>query len=233
MVTYPHPGPLPQAAGLSGEFSDLGCMSRSGAETSAILCLRDSEFGRDMRFQSSTFSQLLAPLDRRAVKAIARRHRGDAYAKLFDSWGHLVVTIFAQLSGADSLRGLEAEWNAYAQHHYHLGTGKLARSTLADASRRRPASLFAEVFGAVASLLDSGVRREGEAVVRIIDSTPIPLGKLCEGVKSNGRIRGMKVHVVFDPARDCPRVLDITDANVNDAQIGRTVAIEPGAVYCF
>jgi putative transposase len=186
-----------------------------------------------MRFQPSTFSQLLAPLDRRAVKAIAARHRGDAYAKSFGSWGHLVVAIFAQLSGADSLRGLETEWNAHTQHHYHLGTGKLARSTLADASRRRPAALFAEVFAGVAGLLDSGVRREGEALVRIIDSTPIPLGKLCDWVKSNGRIRGLKVHVVFDPADDCPRVLDITDANVNDAQIGRTVTIEPGAVYCF
>ena len=135
-----------RAQGCPGNFFILGCMSRSDAETSAILRLRDSEFGRDMRFQPSTFSQPLAPLDRRAVKAIEGRHRGDAYAKSFGSWGHLVVAIFAQLSGADSLRGLETEWNAHTQHHYHLGTGKLARSTLADASRRRPAALFAEVF---------------------------------------------------------------------------------------
>ena len=88
----------------------------------------------------------------------------------------------------------------------------LARSTLADASRRRPAALFAEVFAGVAGLLDGEVRREGEALVRIINSTPIPLGKLCDWVKSNGRIRGLKVHVVFDPANDCPRVLDSTGA---------------------
>ena len=70
-------------------------------------------------------------------------------------------------------------------------------------------------------------------MVRLIDSTPIPLGKLCEWAKSNGRIRGMKMHVVYDPKADCPRVLDITDANVNDAQIGRTIAIETGATYVF
>ena len=32
---------------------------------------------------------------------------------------------------------------------------------------------------------------------------------------------------------DCPRLLDLTDANVNDAQIGRTVGIEAGATYVF
>ena len=105
-----------------------------------------------MQFNSSIFSQLLAPLDRRAVKATVRRHRGDAYVKSFDGLAHLVVAIFAQFSAADSLRGLEAEWNAYTQHHYHLGTGKLARSTLSDANRRRPAVVFAEVFSELPGL---------------------------------------------------------------------------------
>jgi len=41
------------------------------------------------------------------------------------------------------------------------------------------------------------------------------------------------MHVVFDPRADCPSILDITNANVNDAQIGRTIAIEPGATYVF
>jgi len=41
------------------------------------------------------------------------------------------------------------------------------------------------------------------------------------------------MHVVYNPKADHPRVLDITDANVNDAQIDRTVAIEPGATYVF
>jgi hypothetical protein len=28
------------------------------------------------------------------------------------------------------------------------------------------------------------------------------------------------MHVVFDPKADCPSILDITNAKVNDAQIG-------------
>ena len=186
-----------------------------------------------MRFKPSIFGQLLAPLDRVGVAAIAERHDGEAYVKSFDSHDHLLVAIFAQFSGSSSLRGIEAEWNAHGQHHYHLGTGPVARSTLADANRRRPAAIFAEVFAGLAGRLDGRTRREGEALLRIIDATPIPLGSLCDWARSNGRIRGLKLHVVFDPERDCPRVLDITDATVNDIEVGRQLRLERGAVYTF
>lgn len=186
-----------------------------------------------MRFTSSILGKLLEPINRRQFEAIVARHEGDAYAKSFRSWEHLVSLIFAQFSAADSLRGLEASWNAHCQHHYHLASGPLTRSTLSDANKRRPVAIFAEIFGSTAAQLDRQTRRDGEAMVRLIDSTPIPLGKLCAWAKSNGRIKGMKMHVVYDPKADCPRILDMTNANINDAQIGRTVAIEAGATYVF
>jgi len=186
-----------------------------------------------MRFTPSIFGKLLEPIRRRQFDTLVARHAGDAYIKSFPSWNHLLALVYAQFSAAVSLRGLEAGWNANRQHHYHLGGGPLVRSTLSDANRRRPVGIFAETFSLVASQLDRQTRRDGAAMVKLIDATPIPLGKLCDWAKSNGRIRGLKLHVVFDPKADCPSVLDITDANVNDAQIGRTIAIEPGASYVF
>jgi IS4 transposase len=186
-----------------------------------------------MRFTPSILGKLVEPINRRRFQTIVDSHDGDAYDKSFKSWDHLMVLIYAQLSGAASLRSLEAGWNASSQHHYHLGSGLLRRSTLSDACRRRPVAVFAETFGLLANQLDRHMRREGTAMLRLIDSTPIPLGKCCDWAKSNGRIRGMKMHVIYDPNVDCPRILDITDANVNDAQIGRTIAIETGATYVF
>jgi putative transposase len=186
-----------------------------------------------MRFTPSIFGKLLEAIDRRQFRAIVDRHAGDAYVKTFTSWEHLVALIFAQLSCADGLRGLIASFNANSQHHYHLDSGPLSRSTLSDANRRRPAAVFAEAFSLLADQLDRQTRREGAQMLRLIDSTPVPLGKLCDWAKSNGRIRGLKIHVVYDPNADCPRILDITDANINDAQIGRTVAIASGATYVF
>jgi putative transposase len=186
-----------------------------------------------MRFTPSIFGKLLEAINRRQFQTIVDRHDGDAYDKSFKSWEHLLALIFAQFSASDSLRGLKAGWNANSQHHYHLACGKLMRSTLSDANKRRPVAVFAEAFSLVAGQLDRRTRRDGAQMVRLIDSTPIPLGKLCDWAKSNGRVRGMKMHVVYDPKADCPLILDITDANVNDAQIGRAIKIEPSTTYVF
>jgi IS4 transposase len=186
-----------------------------------------------MRFTPTILGKLLKVINWGQFQTIVDHHAGDAYAKSFKSRDHLVALVFAQLNGSDSLRGLETDWNANSQHHYHLGCGKLAHSTLSDANKRRPVAVFAETFANVASQLDRQTRRDGTAMLRLIDSTPIPLGKLCDWAKSNGRIRGMKMHVVYDPKADYPRILDMTDANVNDAEIGRRLCIEPGVTYAF
>jgi IS4 transposase len=186
-----------------------------------------------MQYVDSTLGTLLKPINRRQFQAIVDRHDGDAYGKSFKSWDHLVALIFAQLSGIDSLRGLEAAFNANAHHHYHLNVGEIARSTLSDANKRRPVEVFAETFAMLSAMVDRQTRVEGTEMVRLIDSSPVPLGKLCKWAKSNGRIRGMKMHVVYDPNADCPRCVEVTDANVNDVEIGREVAIETGATYVF
>ena len=186
-----------------------------------------------MRHVNSIFVSLVKPIDRRRFRAVVERCDGDAYDKSFKSWDHLVALIFAQLSHADSLRGLEAGFNANSHHHYHLGVGRLSRSTLSDANARRPAAVFAQTFAMLSQDTDRRTRREGAEMLRLIDASPIPLGKMCPWATSNGRIRGMKMHVVDDPKADCPRTVEITPATVNDIEIGRLVAIEAGATYIF
>ena len=187
-----------------------------------------------MRFTPTIFSQLVEPLDRRRFDAIVERHDADAYDKSFRQLG--------PSDGVD-LRPIERR-STPARARSQLGTptptpiitSVAARSrapTLADANARRPVEAFAEVLTMVAGLTDRSTRSEAKKLLRLIDSTPIPLGKLFDWAKSNGRIRGMKAHVVYDPGRDLPRILDITDANVNDAQIGRTDRDRAGPHLCL
>lgn len=186
-----------------------------------------------MRFCDSIFGSLLKPIGRRRFQTIVDQYDGDAYDKSFKSWDHLTVLIFAQLSHADSLRGLAAGFNANAQYHYHLGVGELARSTLSDANARRPVGIFAQTFAMLSGVADRQTRREGAEMVRLIDASPVPLGEMCTWAEWNGRIRGMKMHVVYDPKADVPRCVELTPANVNDVEIGRQVAIEAAATYVF
>ena len=186
-----------------------------------------------MRFRVSIFAGLLKLLSRRQLAAAVERHDGEAYDKTFKTWDHLAVLVFAQLSRVDSLRGLTARWNANAHHHYHLGVGKLARSTLADANARRPVAIFAETFARLSGLADRTLKREGAAMLRLIDATPIPLDRLVSWADWNGRTRGLKLHVVYDPGADHPRRIAITAATINDVEVGRSVPIEAGATYVF
>lgn len=186
-----------------------------------------------MRYCDSIFGRLLEPISRRRFAAIVGRHEGDAYDKTFKSWDHLVALVFAQLSHTDTLRGLELAFNANAQHHYHLNVDKLARTTLSDANKRRPVGVFADTFALLSQEAGRAIRYEGAEMVRLIDASPIPLGKLCQWAKWNGRIRGMKMHVVHDPGLDCPRCVEVTPATVNDVEIGQKVTIETGATYVF
>ena len=186
-----------------------------------------------MRYLDSIIGSLLKPVDRRRFAAIVDEHDGDAYDKSFKSWDHLVTLIFAQLSNLDSLRGLALAFNANAQTHYHLNVGKLARSTLSDANRRRPAAVFADTFAMLAATADRQTRRQGTALVALIDASPIMVSKMCQWAKWNGRIRGMKLHAVYDPQADWPRRVEITPANINDIEVGRRTPLIAAASYIF
>jgi putative transposase len=186
-----------------------------------------------MRFCDSIFGRLLKPISRGQLASTVERYDGNAYDKVFKSWDHLVALVFAQLGGIDSLRALEAIWNANSHHHYHLGVGKLARSTLSDANARRPIAIFAETFERLSGLADRVLKREGAQMLRLIDATPIPLDQLVGWADWNGRTRGLKLHVVYDPGADHPRRLAITPSTVNDVTPAQQVPIEAGATYVF
>lgn len=186
-----------------------------------------------MRYQNTVLGGLMKVVPRRAFAAIVERHGGDKYSKGFSSWDHLVTLVFGQLGGLSSLREVETVWNAQAAHHYHLGSGPIRRSTLSDANRRRPSAIFAEVFAQLSAMASYALPRHGKEVLRLIDATPIPLTSVHKWAAWNGRTRGLKTHVIYDPDADRPVRLEITAATVNDVVVGRRQPIEPGATYVF
>jgi putative transposase len=186
-----------------------------------------------VRFQDTVLGALLKVVSRRRFGAIVSHHDGDRYVKGFSSWDHLVTLVFAQLGGLSSLRQLATVWNVQAAHHYHLGSGPVCRSTLSDANRRRPSAIFAAVFAELTALAGHVLPRQGKKALRLLDATPIPLTCLHEWADWNGRTRGLKAHVSYDPDADRPVHLEVTPATVNDVVVGRRQPIEPGATYVF
>lgn len=93
------------------------------------------------------FRQLLAAIDRTAFER--RAAQAEAYDKSFGARDHLLALIFAQLSGATSLRDLELRWNALQPP-----SRRLRQRTAGPLHPRRcqpaPARLFADTFTALA-----------------------------------------------------------------------------------
>jgi hypothetical protein len=115
-----------------------------------------------------------------------------------------------------------------------LGGKAPARSTLADATRTRPAELFIDLLHELIGHANRTLRRALRGVVRLIDATHLGLGPRMRrwfGLH-DGHVAA-KLHVVFDPSAQKPVFFAVTPARINDITAAKQMPIEPGATYVF
>lgn len=187
-------------------------------------------------FSLSHLQHILKPVQAGVFQRYVDQHQADKYCKRFHCYDLLVGLVYAQLSHSSSLRVLEGRWNQQPEQHYHLHTGALSRSTLADALERRNPAPFADLAGALMQSLQRSLRREARALLHALDSTGIILkGRGFETYAGNGsgRIDGLKLHLMINVGGQLPVEQRITSAKVSDISAGREFAIEPGITYAF
>lgn len=84
------------------------------------------------------FSQLVSFLPKRVFDGIVKRYEGDKWVKHFTCWNQLLVMMFGQLAGCDSLREVTAIIDAIKSKSYHLsfssGDIKLSNMSYANAN---------------------------------------------------------------------------------------------------
>jgi hypothetical protein len=129
-------------------------------------------------YTPTAFQRLLEPLDRRVVARAVAAHDGDRGVGRGDNaWTcerHLKSLLFAQLAGLTSLRQIVTGPAAQSRWFYHLNLRPPCRSTLADANTERPAAVFRDIALALIPVAAGALRSEGEALIRLLDATPIP-----------------------------------------------------------
>jgi putative transposase len=188
-------------------------------------------------FRVSRFAELLKHLPRSAFDQAVRAHQADKHRKGFSCWQQLIAMLYAQLSGASSLRVLASGFNAHSAHHYHLRCAKVHRSTLAEANARARSEVFSALTHALMQRVHRRVRSEGEQVLRLIDSSSLTLkGHGFDAWTRAQRTRntqGVKLHVVLGLPEQAPLDQAISAANLNDVHYARGVRLERGAVYVF
>lgn len=188
-------------------------------------------------YRDTRFAEILKGLPRSVFDKHVRRLDADKHCKGFRAWDQLIALMYAQISGATSLREVETGFNSQKRHHYHLGTRAVRRSTLADANHKRPAALFESLCQHLMAKAGRRFRQDVGDFLYLLDSTPIPLKGLGydNWTKDNHshRTQGLKVHVLMTPDTCTPLESIITAPNVNDIEVGRQIPVEKGQTYVF
>ena len=184
--------------------------------------------------QNTVFRQLTNQLPWAALDRLIAQTGADAGVRRFGTKDLLLTLLFAQFSGAQSLRDIEALLSTQAAQRYHSGLPAVHRSTLADAAASRPVAVFTGLLSLVMASLARRTRQKLADCVRLIDSTSIRLNRLSEDwSRFSAQLCGVKAHVVYDPTAGCPLYLGITPARVNDITAAKAMPIEAGATYVF
>ena len=187
-----------------------------------------------MRHHNTLLHGLLQFLPWSRFDALVDEHGSDRRVRKLSSKSQLIALIHAQLSGASSLREVEATMASQQVRLYHLGATAPKRSTLADANRQRPAEVFCQLFEVLLAQAHPGLRKASREAIRLIDATSAGLTAQSQGwagYAAHGC--GAKLHVVFDPAAALPVHFVVTPARINDITPAKTMPIEPGATYVF
>jgi len=187
-----------------------------------------------MRHHNSVLHGVLKQVPWSVFDKLVDEHGADAGVRKLSTRSQFVALLYAQLSGAVSLREIEVAMTSHSARLYHLGASEVSRSTLADANALRPHQVFSGLFAALVARAGRGLRKASGEAVRLIDSTGVRLsGVAAEWARFSKGVCGAKAHVIYDPDADHPLYLDVTPAKVNDITAAKAMPLEPGATYVF
>ena len=182
----------------------------------------------------SLFQQIIKSLPRRRIDHLVAAHGSDKWCKRFTTFEHLVVMIYAQLSGQTSLRDLEASFNALPARHRHLARRGVKRSTLSDANAARPAGVFEAILSLLIQQSGSKTGQKIGALVQILDSTTLSLfAKTHKALRFRANNSAIKLHLLFDPDSQDPTWFQITPARLHDSRLCESLPLTAGATYVF
>jgi hypothetical protein len=185
------------------------------------------------------FAQLVQFVPARIFDRCVTTYNGNKGVRHFSCWNQLMVMMFGQLSGRDSLRDLLVTIGAHPTKFYHLGFGKgVSRSNLASANELRDYRIYETMAYEMIALARGCVTADPDFLpavkgnVYAFDSTTIDL---CLSVFWWAAFRtakgGIKIHTLFDVKTSIPCFLLITEALVHDVNALDALTFEPAGYY--
>lgn len=187
-----------------------------------------------MAHRSTVLGELLRLVPRHEFEQEARRHHAGRKLRSMSRWSQFVAMAMAQLSGRCSLRDVVSNLDAQRRKLYHLGVGRVARSSLARVNRDQPHGLYEALFGRLLERcrgVAPGHRFRFRNPLMSLDATHIDLCLAVFDWAEYGTTKGaIKVHVGLDHAGHLPSFVRVTDGKGSDIEEARGLRLPPGSI---
>jgi hypothetical protein len=183
-------------------------------------------------------AQLMKSVPRHEFNQCVRRYQGNARVRGFSWRDQFLAMAFAQLTFRESLRDIETSLRATGSKCYHAGfRGRVSRSTLADANRRRDWRIYADLAQGLIGIArklyaDDRFGVELDETAYAFDSTTIDLClSLFPWARFRRRKGAVKLHTLLDLRGNIPSFIHISSGNIHDVNALDELVLEPGAFY--
>ena len=191
-----------------------------------------------MNTEPTVFSQLIDFLPIKQFRKCVDRYQGNYGIKNFSCWDQFLCMAFAQLTYRESLRDIETCTRALQNKLYHMGIrGKISRSTLADANKKRDWRIYADyaqilIHEAKKLYINEPFGVDIDETVYALDSTTIDLClSLFPWAKFRKQKGAIKMHTLLNLRGSIPAFIRITDGKVHDVNILDELIPETGSFY--
>ena len=190
-----------------------------------------------MHHHNTILGQMLKLFSRYEFQKAVSETGTEYHSRGFSSWNHFVAMLFGQLSGQDSLRGIEAGLATQSAMLYHAGIKPIHRSTLAYANEHRSHELFKKIFLAMLSKCQAIAPRHKFRFKNPLYSIDATIISLCLSLYDWAKFRtakgAIKLHVKLNHSGYLPSFMVMTAGKVHETQIAPSIPLEKGDVAIF
>ena len=184
------------------------------------------------------FAQLMQHLPLTTFRRCVTRYQGEHKVQSFSCLDQFLSMAFAQLTGRESLRDIEACLRAQRAKLYHFGLrSTVARNTLANANAVRDWRIYADFAQSLIGIarplyVDEPFGVDLKDTVYALDTTTIDL---CLSVFPWAPFQqakaAIKLHTLLDLRGNIPTFIHISDGKTHEVRILDALTPEPGAFY--
>ena len=190
-----------------------------------------------MHHNNTILGQMLKMFPRYEFQKAVSETKTEYHSRGFSSWNHFVAMLFGQLSGQDSLRGIEAGLATQGASLYHAGIKPIHRSTLSYANQHRSHELFKKIFLGMLSKCEAIAPHHKfrfKNPIYTLDATIIDLClSLYDWAKFRTTKGAVKLHVKLNHSGYLPTFMVVTTGKVHETKVAPSIPLERGDVAIF